>query len=77
MTLKLYRPDEESGSLEPGTPEPRDWRSGLRSRRWDPAPLENPDVHKTSPLMGILFFGALAALTFVLLLIGYWDHFWG
>ncbi|MEO7117600.1 MAG: hypothetical protein ABIZ34_01365 [Candidatus Limnocylindrales bacterium] len=81
MTLKLYRPDDESGGLEPAKPgaEPADWREGLRSRRWDPAPIQNPDVKETSPLMGILFFAALAALTFVILLLGYWGDspFWG
>ena len=82
MSLKLYRRDPDGGGLEPGADEPgadepRDWRSALRSRRWDPAPIENPDVQKISPLMGVLFFACLGALTFIVLLLGYGTGFWG
>ena len=75
MSLKLYRPTPDG--LEPGAVEKRDWRTSLRSRRWAPGAVTNPDVKKTTPLMAVLFFGALATATFVLLLLGYGSGFWG
>lgn len=75
MSLKLYRPTPDG--LEPGRQETSDWRESLRSRRWQPAELANPEAAATSPLMGVLFFLGLAALTFVLLLLGYGTGFWG
>ncbi len=75
MTLKLHRPTPDG--LAPGPDETGEWRQGLRSRRWRPAELSNPDVHKTSPAMGALFFIGLAALTFIVLLLGYGTGFWG
>ncbi|MGI8534525.1 MAG: hypothetical protein ACR2LP_06575 [Candidatus Limnocylindrales bacterium] len=75
MSLKLYRPTPDG--LEPSQPEPRDWRLRLRSRRWRPAELANPEAQVTSPLMGALFFLGLAGLTFVILLLGYGTGFWG
>lgn len=74
MTLKLYEPTPNG--LEPSRVEASNWRSRLRSRRWDPAPIENPDVKKTTPLAAILFFAGLAAATFVVLLLGYGSGFW-
>ena len=75
MSLKLYRP--RPGGLEPRPVEDRNWRGRLRSRRWRLPPLENSEKPATSPLMGVLFFAGLAALTFVLLLLGYGTGFWG
>jgi hypothetical protein len=75
MSLKLYRPGPEG--MEPTPVEQRNWRGRLRSRRWDVAPLDNPEVAPTSPLMGVAFFIGLAVLTFVLLLLGYGTGFWG
>ena len=76
MSLKLYRPSDEG--LQPKPDEtPVDWRASLRSRRWRPAALENPEVDKTHPVVGLLFFVVLAAITFVVLVLGYGSGFWG
>jgi hypothetical protein len=76
MSLKLYRPTPD-GQLEPNPVELRTWRSRLRSRRWNPAPLANPELKPTSARLGILFWVGLAALTFILLVLGYGTGFWG
>ena len=73
--LKLYRP--VPGGLEPSPVEQKNWRGRLRSRRWAPAALENPEARPVGPLGGILFFGGLALLTLIVLLVGYGTRFWG
>jgi len=75
MSLKLYRPGPDG--LEPNPVEVRTWRSQLRSRRWRPAPLANEELEPTSNRMAVLFWVGLAALTFVLLVVGYGIGFWG
>ena len=75
MSLKLYRPSR--GGLEPSPVEQKNWRRRLRSSRWGPAPLANPVGIETSPALGALFFLSLAALTFILLILGYGTGFWG
>ncbi len=74
MSLKLYRP--VPGGLKPGPSEPGDWRRRLRSRRWRVARLHNAERDPVGPLGGILFFGGLALLTFILLVLGYGTGFW-
>jgi hypothetical protein len=74
LSLKLYRPTPDG--LEPNPVELKTWRSRLRSRRWNPAPLENPDFRPTSNRIGVLFWIGLAALTFVLLVAGYSLNIW-
>lgn len=74
MSLKLYRPGPDG--LEPNPAAQRTWRSRLVSRRWDPAALENPEVNPTSNRMAVLFWVFLAALTFVLIVVGYGTGFW-
>ena len=69
MSLKLYRPTPEG--LEPSPVQHEDWRPACGSRRWSPAPLANPEMAETSPLMGVLFFVGLAILTFALIVMGY------
>jgi hypothetical protein len=76
MSLKLYRPTPE-GQLEPNPVELRTWRSGLRSRRWRPAPFENTELQPTSNRVAVLFWVGLAVLTFVLLVVGYTVGLWG
>ncbi len=76
MSLRVYRPDEQGG-LEPTPVEQRTWRSQLVSRRWRPAALENPELQPTSSRAGVLFWLGLAALTFVLIVVGYGIGFWG
>lgn len=76
MTLQLHRPDGQGG-LEPQTETPKDWRDQLESPRWNASPLKNTEMNPTRTRVSVLFWGALAALTFVLLLIGYGTGFWG
>jgi hypothetical protein len=75
MTLRSYRPTPEGG-LEPA-PTADDYRTQLRSRRWNAAPLENPEVDKTNPWIAVGYIAALSAVTFVLLVLGYATGFWG
>jgi hypothetical protein len=65
----MYRPDAQGG-LEAVPPE-GDYRESLRSRRWNAAPLENPEAEKTDPRIAVLTIVALAAVTLVVLVIGY------
>jgi len=73
--LRMYRPTP--AGLEPNPVELRSWRSGLRSRRWKPAALANPELSETSTGMAIAFWLVLAGVTFVALLIGYGTGVWG
>jgi hypothetical protein len=74
MSLKLYRPSPDG--LEPNPVEQRTWRSRLRSRRWKPAALSNPEMQPTSARVGVLFWIGLAALTFAILVGGYSLGIW-
>jgi len=74
MSLKLYRPSPDG--LEPNPVELRTWRSRLRSRRWNPAPLTNPEIKPTSARVGVLFWLILAALTFAIIVFGYGLGIW-
>jgi len=74
MSLRLYRPGPEG--LEPNPVEVKSWRSRLRSRRWKPAALENPELAPTSQRLAALFWLALALLTFVTVLVGYGVGLW-
>jgi hypothetical protein len=75
MSLKLYRPTPRG--LEPNPVEQRTWRSRLVSRRWKPAAISNPELAPTSNRVAVLFWIALATITFVLLVLGYGTGFWG
>ncbi len=74
MSLKLYRPTPDG--LEPNPVELRTWRSRLRSRRWNAAPLTNPEIKPTSARVGVLFWLILAALTFAVIVFGYGLGIW-
>jgi hypothetical protein len=74
MSLKLYRPSPDG--LEPNPVELRTWRSRLRSRRWNPAPLSNPEIKPTSSRLAVLFWLVLAAATFFIVLGGYGLRIW-
>ena len=83
MSLQLHRQDGEGG-LEPRPAGDRDWRAQLRSPRWgaslrrDKLPeLKNPEMNPTPWPMSILFWLGLAALTFIVLVVGYGTGFWG
>lgn len=75
MSLQLHRPDDRGG-LERVPPPAGDWRGTLRSPRWRPGALRNPEMNPTPTLVSALFWIGLAALTFVLLLLGYGTNFW-
>ena len=74
MTLKMYRPSPDG--LEPSPVEQKTWRSRLRSRRWNAAPLSNPELAPTSNRQAVLFWVGLATATFFILLIGYGLNIW-
>ncbi|HET7494571.1 MAG TPA: hypothetical protein VFJ80_03920 [Candidatus Limnocylindrales bacterium] len=82
MSLQLHRPDGEGG-LEPRPVTDQDWQNQLRSPRWGstlrrgrlPA-LKNPEMNPTSTARSIMFWVGLAALTFVVLVVGYQTGFW-
>ena len=81
MSLQLHRPDGEGG-LEKRSPQ-GDWRQQLTSTRWGsglrgrrlPA-IRNPEMNPSSVPVAIAFWVSLAAVTFVLLLVGYGTGFW-
>ena len=66
----MYRPSVEGG-LEVAPTESGDYRDRLQSRRWNAAPLTNPEVEKTNPWLALLAIVALAAVTLIVLLLGY------
>ncbi|MGD8683130.1 MAG: hypothetical protein PVG27_04225 [Chloroflexota bacterium] len=65
----LYRPNAEGG-LEVAADE-GDYRDRLRSRRWNAAPLENPEVEKSDPRIVVAAIIALSVVTFVAIVVGY------
>lgn len=75
MSLKLYRPTSEG--LVPSPVQEQNWRRRLRASRWSPAPLANPEATEVSGGSGILFFGGLGLLTFLIIvggsLLGLWS----
>jgi hypothetical protein len=75
MSLQLHRPDGRGG-LERRSVQDPNWRRQLRSPRWILPALTNTEMQPTSRFAAALFWLALAALTFVLLLIGYGTGFW-
>jgi cytochrome b561 len=75
MTLKLYRPGPDG--LEPNPVQVDTWRSRLRSRRWRPPPLANPEQSPTSGRLAAAFWLALAVITFGTLLFGYGLNIFG
>jgi hypothetical protein len=84
VTLQLHRPDGKGG-LEPRPADeaPVDWRTQLRSTRWGASltggrlpRLGNPEMNPTSAARSVVFWGLLAGLTFVLLVVGYGTGFW-
>ena len=82
MSLQLHRPDEKGG-IEPRPVVERNWRGQLQSSRWGAArkgrklpELANSEMNPTSTFMAVVFWVALAALTFVVLVLGYGTGFW-
>jgi hypothetical protein len=60
-----------TGELERSSSSSDDYRDELRSRRWNAAPLENPEVEKTDPRIAVLAIVAMSVVTLVVLVIGY------
>ncbi|MEZ4597261.1 MAG: hypothetical protein R3C32_10840 [Chloroflexota bacterium] len=76
MTLKLHRPDAD-GNLSPSPATAADYRTQLRSRRWDAAPLDQNEVDLPDKRLAVLALVAFAILTFVIIVIGYGLPHWG
>lgn len=53
-----------------------DWRRGLRSPRWNAAPLANPEMNPTGRVRSVAMWLALGAVTFGIVLLGYGTGFW-
>lgn len=82
MSLQLHRPDGRGGVEADDTPAP-DYREQLRNPRWGAAmsnrrlvSLRNPEMRPTGLLRSVLFWVSLAALTFVILVVGYGVGIW-
>ena len=82
MSLQLHRPDGKGG-VEPRTVSETNWRRSLQSRRWGMnrsdgqlPEMKNLEVNPTSTAISVLFWLGLGALTFVVLVAGYWTGFW-
>lgn len=76
MTLKLHRPDAD-GKLSPSPATAADYRTQLRSRRWDAAPLDQNEVDLPDKRLAVLGIVLLSALTFGVIVIGYALDHWG
>ena len=77
MSLQLHRPDGKGG-LEVRPVTDRNWRNQLKSSRWGASlkggtlpELSNPEMNPTSTLRSVLFWAVLAAITFVIIVVGY------
>jgi hypothetical protein len=76
MTLKLHRPDAD-GDLAPSPATADDYRTQLRSRRWDAAPLDQNAVDLPDKRLAVLGIALFGGLTFLVLIIGYGIGLWG
>lgn len=82
MSLQLHRPDGRGG-VEPRPATDTNWRRTLQSRRWGqtrrdgrlPA-MKNPEMNPTPTWLAVAFWVGLAALTFIVLVVGYGTGFW-
>lgn len=73
---KMYRAGPDGG-LEATLQESGDYRDRLISRRWNAAPLENPEAEPNDPRIAVGFIVGFSVLTFILLVAGYSTGFWG
>jgi hypothetical protein len=74
-------PEPGAGAVEPVASRTRvgstgDYRDQLRSRRWDAAPLRNPEVERTDPRIAVAAILLLCVLTLIVLVVGYGSGFW-
>ncbi len=75
MTLKLHRPDAD-GTLAPSPATADDYRTQLRSRRWDAAPLDQNEVDLPDKRLAVVAIALLALVTFLVIVIGYLLEHW-
>ena len=75
MTLKLHRPDAD-GKIAPSPATADDYRTQLRSRRWDAAPLDQNEVDLPDKRLAVLGLVLLAGLTFGAVVVGYAIGLW-
>ena len=75
MTLKLHRPDAD-GKIAPSPATADDYRTQLRSRRWDAAPLHQNEVDLPDKRLAVLGLVLLGALTFMAVVVGYAIGLW-
>ena len=75
MTLKLHRPDAD-GKIAPSPATADDYRTQLRSRRWDAAPLPQNEVDLPDKRLAVLGLVLLGALTFMAVVVGYAIGLW-
>jgi hypothetical protein len=82
VSLQLHKPDGRGGIEPRGVAKP-EWRDDLRSPRWGSGlrkrrlpRLSNPEMNPTPTILAIGFWASLAALTFILLVLGYGTGFW-
>lgn len=82
MSLQLHRPDGKGGYEVRSGNDPA-WRENLRSTRWGASlkggklpELANPEMNPTSSARSVVFWVALALITFVLVLAGYGVGLW-
>lgn len=71
----VYRPSPDGG-LEDAPAPTADYRDRLLSRRWDAAPLRNPEAEKTDPRLAVLAVVIMAAITLGVLVLGYGSGLW-
>jgi hypothetical protein len=74
-TVGVARPSDAGGPMAShgGT---GDYREQLRSRRWDAAPLRNPEVERTDPRYALAALVIISAVTLLVLVLGYASGFW-
>lgn len=70
----LEAPAQAGSEATPGAT--GDYRDELRSRRWNAAPLDNPEVEKTDPRIAVASLVALSIVTLVVLVVGYGVGLW-
>lgn len=75
MTLKLHRPDAD-GKLAPAPATADDYRTQLRSRRWDAARLDQNEVDLPDKRLAVLALLLLAGITFATVVAGYAIGLW-
>lgn len=71
----MYRRNAEGG-LEAVPESDSDYRATLRSRRWNAAPLANPEAEKTDPRIAVALIVGVALASMVILIVGYGVGLW-